>query len=50
MMIEMKEKKQTTKKSLSCDTWNNLSQEGFMEMNPEDKDIYLYLRGGFAAK
>ena len=50
MMIEMKEKKQTTKKSPSCDTWNNLSREGFMEMNPEDKDIYLFLRGGFAAK
>jgi hypothetical protein len=46
----MKEKKQTTKKSLSCGTRNNSSQEVFMEMNQEDKEIYLFLRGGFAGK
>jgi len=50
MMIEMKEKKQIMKKSHSCGTGNNSSQEGFMEMNEEDKEIYLFLRGGFAAK
>jgi hypothetical protein len=50
MVIEMKEKKQITKKSPSGDLWNNSSQEGFMEMNQEDKEIYLFLRGGFAAK
>jgi hypothetical protein len=46
----MKEKKQIMKKSLSCDTRNNSSQEGFMEINQEDKEIYLFLRGGFDAK
>ncbi|MCE8426103.1 MAG: hypothetical protein J5U17_10055 [Candidatus Methanoperedens sp.] len=46
----MKEKKQIMKKSLSCGAQNNSSQEGFMEMNQEDKEIYLFLRGGFAAK
>lgn len=38
------------KKSPSGDLWNNSSHEGFMEMNQEDKEIYLFLRGGFAAK
>lgn len=49
-MKEKKQNKQNMKKSLSCDTWNNSSQEGFMEMNQEDKEIYLFLRGGFTAK
>jgi hypothetical protein len=43
-MKEKKQKKQNTKKSLSGDSWNNSSQEGFMEMNQEDKEIYLFLR------
>ncbi len=38
------------KKFPSGDSWNNSSQEVFMEMNQEDKEIYLFLRGGFAAK
>jgi len=46
----MKEKKKNMKQTLSCSTWNNSAQEGFMEMNQEDKEIYLFLRGGFAAK
>ncbi len=50
MVIEMKEGKQIMKKSLSCGKRNNSSQEGFLEMNQEDRDIYLFLRGGFAAK
>ncbi len=25
-------------------------QEGFAELNQEDKEMYLFLRGGFAAK
>jgi hypothetical protein len=49
-MKEKKQTKQNMKKSLSGDLWNNSSQEGFMEMNQEDKEIYLFLRGGFAAK
>ncbi len=50
MVIEMKEKKQIMKKSLSCGTWNNSPQEGFVELNQEDREIYLFMRGGFAAK
>jgi hypothetical protein len=46
----MKEKKQIMKKSLSCSPRNNSSQERFMEINQEDKEIYLFLRGGFGAK
>ncbi len=45
----MKEKKQTMKTSLSCGTRNS-PQEGFTEIDQEDKEIYLFLRGGFAAK
>jgi hypothetical protein len=40
MVIEMKENKKR----------HNSSEEGFMELNQEDKEIYLFLRGGFAAK
>jgi hypothetical protein len=50
MVIEMKEKKQIMKKPLSCGTRHNPHEEGFMELNQEDKEIYLFLRGGFAAK
>ncbi len=51
MVIEMNEKKQNMKKSLYCGTMNNSPQDGgFMELNQEDKEIYLFLRGGFAAK
>jgi hypothetical protein len=49
MVIEMKDKKQIMKKSLSCGT-RYPPEEGFMEINQEDKEIYLFLRGGFAAK
>ncbi len=47
MVIEMKEKKQIMKKSLYCGT---PQEEEFMEINKEDKEIYLFLRGGFASK
>ncbi len=50
MVIEMKEKKQIMKKSPSCSARNNSPQEGFMELNQEDKEIYLFLRGGFGAR
>ncbi len=46
MAIEMKENKQIMKKSLSCGS----PEERFMEMNKEDKEMYLFLRGGFTAK
>jgi hypothetical protein len=50
MVKEMKKKKQIMKKSIYCGTQHNPPEEGFMELNPEDKEIYLFLRGGFAAK
>jgi hypothetical protein len=50
MVIEMKENKQIMKKLLLCGTRHNPFEEGFMELNQEDKEIYLFLRGGFAAK
>ena len=49
-MIEMNENERIKKKSLSCGIRNNSPEEGFIEMNKEDKEIYLFLRGGFAAK
>lgn len=50
MVIEMKEKKQNMKKSLSCGTRHNPPEDGFTELNQEDKEMYLFLRGGFSAK
>ncbi len=50
MVIDMKEEKKITKKSLSCSTRHNPPEGEFMELNQEDKEIYLFLRGGFAAK
>ena len=46
----MKEKEQIMRKSLLCGTNANSPEEGFMELNQEDKEMYLFLRGGFAAK
>ncbi|VVB90855.1 Uncharacterised protein [uncultured archaeon] len=45
----MKENEKIMKKTLSG-TWHNSPEEGFMELNQEDKEMYLFLRGGFAAK
>ncbi len=50
MVKEMNKNERIMKKPLSCGTWHNPPEEGFIEMNPEDKEIYLFLRGGFAAK
>ncbi len=50
MVKEMNEKKQIMKKSLYYGTRHNPPEEGFMELNQEDREIYLFLRGGFAAK
>ena len=46
----MNKNERIMKKSLSCGTGDNPPEEGFIEMNQEDKEIYLFLRGGFAAK
>ncbi len=46
----MKEKKQIIKKSLFYATQPNPPEEGSIELNQEDKEIYLFLRGGFGAK
>lgn len=47
---EMRKTEEIMKKPLSCDTRYNSPEEGFMELNQEDKEMYLFLRGGFAAK
>jgi len=47
----MKENEKIMKKSLSYGKLNNpTEEEGFMELNQEDKEMYLFMRGGFAAK
>jgi hypothetical protein len=46
----MKENKKIMKKPLSSGTRYNLPEEGLVELNQEDKEMYLFLRGGFAAK
>ncbi len=50
MVIEMKEEKQIIKKSISCGTRHNSHDEVYRGLNQEDKEIYLFLRGGFGAK
>lgn len=44
-MNEMKEK-EIARKTLSCDTFTL----ELKEMDKEEQDIYLFLRGGFTAK
>ncbi len=46
----MRETEEIMKKPLSCGIRYNLPEEGFMELNQEDKEMYLFMRGGFAAK
>ncbi len=50
MVIKMKEKKQIMKKvscySARCDTLDDES----METEQIDKELYLFMRGGFGAK
>ncbi len=50
MVKEMNENEKIMKKSLYCGTRYNPPEEEFMELNQEDKEMYLFLRGGFAAK
>lgn len=45
---EMNKNEKITRKSLSC--YKQQPEDGFMELNQEDKEMYLFLRGGFAAK
>lgn len=44
-MNEMKENK-IARKTLSCNTFT----DEFIEMDKEDRDLYLFLRGGLTAK
>ncbi len=46
----MKENEKIMNKSFSYGKLNNPTEEGFMELNQEDKEMYLFIRGGFAAK
>ena len=48
MMKEMNENEKIMKKPVSYGT--RQPEDGFMELNQEDKEMYLFLRGGFAAK
>jgi len=45
---EMNENEKIMKKSLYFGT--QPPEDGFMELNQEDKEMYLFLRGGFGAK
>ncbi len=45
----MRENEKIMKKTLSG-ARHNSPEEGLMEFNQEDKEMYLFLRGGFAAK
>lgn len=49
-MIKMKETKEILEKMLSCGAKHHSLKEEFQEMGREDKELYLFLRGGFAAK
>ncbi|KCZ72866.1 hypothetical protein ANME2D_01301 [Candidatus Methanoperedens nitroreducens] len=42
--------KEILKKTLTCRARYYLLKEEFQEMDREDKELYLFLRGGFAAK
>jgi len=44
----MNENEKIMKKSLYFGTLQ--PEDGFMELNQEDKEMYLFLRGGFGAK
>ncbi len=46
----MRENEKIMKKTLFSGTQYNSPEEGLMELNQEDKEMYLFLRGGFAAK
>ncbi len=45
----MKENENVVKRPLS-NSWHNSLEEGIMELNQEDREIYLFMRGGFGAK
>lgn len=46
----MKEIKKILNKTARCGAQNSQLKEEFQEMNAEEKELYLFLRGGFAAK
>jgi hypothetical protein len=49
-MIKMKEKKQIMKKASCYSTQCDSLDDELMEMKHIDKELYLFMRGGFAAK
>ena len=49
MVIEMKENKKMLKQIL-LRSQNYSVNEDFKEMSNEDKELYRFMRGGFAAK
>jgi hypothetical protein len=50
MIKEMNENEKIMKNPFSSGTQHNPPEEVFTELNQEDKEMYLFLRGGFAAK
>ncbi len=46
LVIEMKEKEQNKRKTPSC----NSIEEELTETKQMDRELYLFMRGGFAAK
>lgn len=49
MVKEMKKTKTMLKQKL-LSSQDNLVNEEFQEMGKKDKELYLFMRGGFAAK
>jgi hypothetical protein len=49
MVIEMKKIKKILKQILLSSQYYSVNEE-FQEMSNEDKELYRFMRGGFAAK
>ncbi len=49
-VIEMKETEEILEKLLPCGAKRHSPKEEFQEMGKEDKELYIFIRGGFAAK
>jgi len=45
----MKENEKNTRKTLSNTLYNQLEEE-LMKIEQEDREMYLFMRGGFSAK
>jgi hypothetical protein len=50
MVIEMKKNEIYMRKAISYSPRPNSIEEEHLNMTQEDKELYMFLRGGFAAK